>query len=99
MEDREEYLKRMAEIRAERRQKDLEAGIYDDSIYEELKRANGQELLEALIGFYRLSYEDQDYLREMAERFLRMGFRLAQPDGWKLVAPIWLEDYRNRKDE
>lgn len=50
--------------------------------YSELTEATPEELLEAVMWFY------QDYTAH--KWLLHLGFELAQPGGWKHVAPYWL---------
>lgn len=58
------------------------------------KEATPEELLEAAIRFYT-QYADRP--KEM-EHLLRLGFALAQPDGWSYVAPAWLGELRQPLD-
>lgn len=64
-------------------------------ILEDLKTASPEELLEAYIWFYAINTD----LPEWWERAVKAGFALAQPDGWKSVAPAWLEEYRQTMKE
>ena len=48
-----------------------------------LTRFTPEELLEAAINFYGQS-------DSRAEPFLRMGFEIAGPNGWKHIAPAWI---------
>ena len=52
--------------------------------YAELKQASPEELLAAAIQFYKV-------FSPVAESYIRMGFALAGPDGWRQVAPAWLK--------
>lgn len=61
-------------------------------LYEELRKATPMDLLEAAIRTYT---QHADRPGEV-ERFLRLGFALAQPNGWMHIAPAWLrEEYAN----
>jgi len=55
--------------------------------YRDLKEASPQELLEAAIAAYR-------QFNPEAERWMRLGFALAQKTGWEQVAPYWLRMWR-----
>jgi hypothetical protein len=48
------------------------------------QNTNPETLLEAAIRFY----EKQN---PAAREFMELGFKIAQPDGWKQVAPAWVE--------
>jgi len=63
--------------------------LKDNEAYAELVTATSQELLEASILFY-----NQHNIE--AERWIRLGFALAQCQGWELVAPAWLRDWRDK---
>ena len=58
---------------------------------EDLRTASPKELLEA----YAFWAEQALTARELY--FLRLGFGLAQPDGWEHIAPAWLRLYRESK--
>ena len=62
--------------------------------YKELKEATPEELLEALLFWSRI-HVNRSPPGKFDEDTLRMGFALAQKDGWEHVAPKWLRDYRN----
>lgn len=51
--------------------------------YEQLKNATPAQLLEAALTHYTGGDKE-------AGRMMRLGFALAQPGGWELVAPAWL---------
>lgn len=57
--------------------------------YEELRNASPEELLEAVCGFYDKQSATGNFVSG-----LKIGFKIAGPDGWKEVAPIWLAEYR-----
>ena len=59
---------------------------------DELKSATPEDLLEAAIMFYANSNPE-------SERWLRLGFALAQPCGWENIAPAWLRDLKSTQDE
>lgn len=70
--------------------------------YERLKKATPKELLEAAIRVY-----GQDQARGFfnyavraneVESLLRLGFALAQPDGWQHIAPAWLDEHGGKHD-
>ena len=52
-------------------------------VYDKLRQATPEELLEAAVTFYR-------EFNPEGERWLRLGFKLAGSDGWEEVAPAWL---------
>lgn len=58
----------------------------ENESYKNLVDATPEELLEAAINFYIKHNPD-------CERWLRLGFALAQLDGWQQVAPAWLSDW------
>ena len=58
--------------------------------YDELRKASNEELLEALLHHYNLNM----MVTNRGDSLIRLGFALAQEDGWTRVAPKWLEDYR-----
>lgn len=61
-----------------------------DEIFADLIEATQDELLGAYLDGMRVP---QEY------RWLVLaGYRLAGRNGWQLVAPSWLEDYRNKRD-
>ena len=57
----------------------------DDST--ELKEATPEQLLEAACNFYKRYNPD-------AERYIRLGFKLSQKNGWKEVALAWLKNIK-----
>lgn len=59
-----------------------------EDVYGELIEATPEELLEAAIWFYQ-----SDHL----SKFLRLGFELARPEGWKHIAPYWLKISKEAK--
>lgn len=59
--------------------------------YRDLKEASPQELLEAAIAAYR-------QFNPEAERWMRLGFALAQDTGWEQVAPYWLRMWRENEN-
>ena len=61
--------------------------------YEDLRNATPEELLEAVLWFLRQSLNTPNQI-ELATRFLRHGFALAQPGGGEHVAPWWLRESR-----
>ena len=77
-----------------RREKERKECQMTDPYYE-LQHADREDLLEVLICYYKNWYPEDDY-RDMVDKYLRMGFQLAQEDGWMLVAPAWLRDYFER---
>ena len=54
--------------------------------YKELETATSEELLEAVVWFWQRDNPD-------CERWLRLGFAIAQPGGWRQIAPVWLQAY------
>ncbi len=69
-----------------------EITVTENKMYDEIKEATKEELLEAAIHFWR-SGADDDYTAHLIEKWMRLGFALAQKDGWMKVAPAWLKDY------
>jgi len=63
-----------------------------DDVYAELRAAAPQERLEAMILFWA-----GDSQNPRADYFLRLGFAVAQPDGWKQIAPAWLRAWRAKE--
>jgi len=62
-------------------------------IYEELKQSTPKERLRAAIWFWEQAADSHaDYIAG-----LETGFALAQPDGWRHVAPAWLREIRKEK--
>ena len=59
--------------------------------YTELETATPEQLLEAAIWFYEQNNPE-------AEKWLRLGFALAQPGGWEHIAPYWLQKSKERKN-
>jgi len=71
--------------------------IYEE-LYDDFKQASSQELLEATIEHYRETIQWNRYERNGFLNGLRLGFKIAQEDGWRHVAPAWLREYRERKE-
>lgn len=65
----------------------------NEDAYDALRNATPEELLEALIWYYRETFESPAASERMI-LFLRLGFTLAQPGGWEHVAPMWLRESR-----
>jgi hypothetical protein len=59
--------------------------MYDTQAY--LAQFTPEQRLEAMIKLY------QDDNEALPVTMLRMGFRLARADGWKLVAPCWMKEF------
>ncbi len=62
----------------------------EPDIYKDLKKASKEELLEVLKWFYAqypLSFNEG----------LRLGYIVGIGEGWGLVAPAWLREYRERE--
>jgi len=59
----------------------------DDST--ELEGASPRLLLEAACNFYKQYNPD-------AERYIRLGFKLSQKNGWKEVALAWLKNIKGK---
>ena len=55
-------------------------------MYKKLKETAPTDLLEAVVHIQHADRPDE------VERFLRLGFALARPNGWMHVAPAWLQD-------
>jgi hypothetical protein len=70
-----------------------EAARVNTDAYEDLRNATPEELLEAVIWFYRQSSLPPEDVK-IAISFMRSGFQLAQPGGWERVAPMWLRESR-----
>ena len=71
-------------------------------IYEDLRNATPEELLEAMEWFLRQGNQDNLEAQWKLKRTLtslRLGFQLTQPGGWAHVAPYWLRESRKEKDE
>lgn len=62
-------------------------------ISKELQEASNEELLEAVLYHYDLNA----IVVHHKAALIRLGFALAQEDGWRHVALAWLAEYRNRK--
>ena len=75
----------------------------DDPIYDDLKQASPEELLEATIEHYKVKrYEGARWGRFERNGFLnglRLGFKIAQANGWQEVAPAWLREYQEKKGD
>lgn len=56
--------------------------------YDNLKQATPMELLEAACWFYA---DDPEMVR-----WIKFGFSLSRTDGWKQVAPHWLEQVKKK---
>ncbi len=67
--------------------------IEKDNFQYEIRHASNEELLEAAIYFYQQGGSDE-FLAYQRERWMRLGFALAQEDAWEKVAPAWLKDWR-----
>ena len=65
----------------------------EEEVYYEIRHASNEELLEAAIHFWQ-GYADNDYEAYQHEKWMRLGFALAQEDAWEKVAPAWLTDWR-----
>ena len=70
----------------------------EEKVCYEIRRAKNEELLEAAIHFWRSSYEGDNDLADMIEKWMRLGFALAQEDAWEKVAPAWLTDWRKHME-
>lgn len=72
--------------------------ITEEDVYYETKYAGNKELLDASVHYWcKPKPEDgfsDSYDNLLIERWMRLGFALAQKDGWKHIAPAWLEDWR-----
>ena len=68
------------------------AKISNADIYYEIRHASNEDLLEAAIHYWKEDVEDE-YAAYCLEKWMRLGFALAQEDGWKRTAPAWLEDW------
>lgn len=53
-----------------------------------LKQFIPKQWLEATIRIYA-----ESQIEIIPLEMIRLGFALAQPDGWKLVAPAWMEQF------
>jgi len=71
----------------------MKGGLMEEETYYEIRHADNEELLEAAIHFWKENIEDE-YSAYYLERWMRLGFALAQEDGWERVAPAWLSDWR-----
>ena len=67
---------------------------------DELKEATNEELFEAALHYWCNHYEvtEDDFTYHEIMKFMRLGFALAQEDGWEHVAPAWLRDYREHTE-
>jgi len=65
----------------------------EEEAYYEIRHASNDELLEAAIHFWQ-SDTDEGYAAHELEKWMRIGYALAQEDGWRQVAPAWLTDWR-----
>ena len=65
----------------------------EEKVYYEIRHATNEELLEAAIHFW-VRGKDSEYAAYEVERWMRLGFALAQKDAWEKVAPAWLTDWR-----
>lgn len=61
-------------------------------MYEELKQASHKELLEAAIDHY-----SQFYNKDCID-FLKLGFKIAQKEGWQEIAPAWLRESKKERN-
>lgn len=59
---------------------------YDTEAY--LKQFTPRQRLEAVISVYQ-----SNGITIVPIEMIRTGFDLAQPDGWQLVAPAWMESF------
>ena len=66
----------------------------DAEAYEDPRNATPEELLEAMIWFYRQDGTISAAEAEDTIALLRLGFTLARPGGWERVAPLWLRESR-----
>lgn len=66
----------------------------EEEVYYEIRYAKNEELLEAAIHFWKKSQGFDDYAACQLERWMRLGFALAQENAWEQVAPAWLTDWR-----
>lgn len=57
----------------------------------DLREATPEELVESFLWFHRESLTDRE------SSLVRLGRRLAGPDGWEQIAPAWLREYRKVK--
>lgn len=58
---------------------------------EDLQKASPEELIEAIC--FHLDHQTYEAVEHLKEG-IRLGFAIAQKDGWKQIAPVWLEEYR-----
>ena len=63
--------------------------------YDGVRNATPEELLEAVIWGY--TQEDDYCPAYWCEKLLRIGFAVAQTDGWEQVAPYWLREAMKEK--
>jgi len=59
---------------------------------EELRKASNKELLEAVL----YHYDSNAVVVHNQTKLLKLGFALAQENGWRHVATAWLADFRNK---
>ena len=69
----------------------------EEEVYYETRHASNEELLEAAIHFWKPSLHD-DYKAWFLEKWMRLGFALAQEDAWEKIAPEWLTDWRRHSE-
>lgn len=71
-------------------------------MYEELKAATSEELLEAYLlarrGWIKHRPLTEEEMTIQGEKLIRLGFALAGKDGWEQLAPGWLKNYRKTKE-
>lgn len=70
-----------------------------EAAYEDLRNATPEELLGAVVWFYRQESTISAVEAEEVISLLRIGWEIARPGGWKQVAPMWLRESRKVKDE
>ena len=66
----------------------------EEQVYYEIRHASNEELMEAAIHFWKGSMDGDVYGAYTLEKWMRLGFALAQKDAWEKVAPAWLTDWR-----
>ena len=64
----------------------------DDLELQEMLAAKPEEWLEAAIHFWSNNTDDE-YKKYLIDRFMRLGFALAQEAGWEHIAPAWWRDW------
>ena len=72
-------------------------GLSDNPMYDDLKQASPEELLEATIEELKKGTRLTKHERNEFINGLVLGFKIAQEDGWQQVAPAWLRNYRDAK--